>query len=142
MATTSMRSPHRHLNLRCFNPQFFIASRVGDAALEEESEQLRPGSLDARMRTVVDALRVLCAALPADGLLPADRLALDRLNALGQRADWDATRDGAGDALLTTDDVDDLLRRLRRLRHEDPELADQILRRLMQEAGTPAVPTS
>jgi hypothetical protein len=142
MATTPTRSPHRHLNLRCFNPQFFIASRVGDAALEQESKQLRASSLDAQMRTVVEALRVLCAAVPTDGLPPADRLALDRLNALGERADWDATRDGAADAMLTTADVDDLIQRLRRLRHEDPESADQILRRLMQEAGTSVVPTS
>jgi hypothetical protein len=125
-----MRRPGRHLSLRCFNPQFFIASKVGDVALETEPEHLRARSFDSWMRTVVDALRVLSATIPTDGLAPADRLALDRLDALGQR-----------DGPLTTADVDDLIQRLRRLRREDPESADQILRRLVEEAGSPSALT-
>jgi hypothetical protein len=127
MAMTPVRRPGRHLNLRCFNPQFFIASRVGDVALDRDSDQFRAGNVDARMRTVVEALRVICRTVPTDGLSPADRLALDRVDALGQH-----------DAPLTSEDVDDLIQRLRCLRREDPESADQILRRLVEEAGTPA----
>jgi hypothetical protein len=124
VATTPVRRPGRHLNLRCFNPQFFIASRVGDVALDTDSDHVRPGSVDS-MTIVVEALRVLCRAVPTDGLSPLDQLALDRIDALGER-----------DARLTTADVDDLIQRLRNLRREDPESADQILRRLIEEAGT------
>jgi hypothetical protein len=141
MATTPGRRPHSHLSLRCFNPQFFIASRVGDAALEAGSEQLRGRRrLDSQMRTVIEAMRVLCAAVATDGLPAVDRLALDRLNALGQGADW-ASQDGSGDASLTTAEVDDLIERLRRLRREDPDSADQIIRRLVEEVGMSSTPT-
>jgi hypothetical protein len=112
------------MNLRCFNPQFFIASGLGDAALAQE-EGLRATSFDSQMST----------AIPTGDLWPADRRALDRLKALGHGADTGAVRDRAGDAPLTTADVDDLIQRLRRLRREDPGSADQILSRLVEEAG-------
>lgn len=125
------------LSLRCFNPQFVIASRLGDIALDQEV-RLRRRSFDSQMGIVVKALMVLSAAVPTESLPPADRLALDQLRALGQRTDMGAPWGGSGDAPLTTADVDELIQRLRRLRQEDPESADQILRRLVEEAGTPA----
>jgi hypothetical protein len=128
------------MNLRCFNPQFFIGSKVGDVALERDDACLA-GSDDLRLDVVIDAVRVLCAAVPPDDLLPGDRLALDRLEQLGQRMDAGTTRDDPGDDVLSTADVDDLIRKLRRLRREDPQLADEVLRRLVEEAGLPAAPS-
>src|SRR5262249_13100591 len=125
------------MNLRCFNPQFYVASRVGDAALDQEIA-LHARPRNDQMAVVIDALRVLCAAVPIDGLLPADRLAGEGLRGLGEGADAHATADGAADAGLTTSDVDDLIERLRRLRRQDPDSADQILRRLVEEAAAPA----
>jgi hypothetical protein len=125
------------MNLRCFNPQFYIASRVGDAALDQEIG-LHLRSRDDQMGIMIDALRVVCAAIPTEGLLPADRLALDRLQALGEGAGSRASTDGAADAGLTTAEVDDLVARLRHLRRQDPEAADEILRRLVEEAAAPA----
>jgi hypothetical protein len=128
------------MDLRCFNPQFFIGSRVGDAALDTD-EARRAGSYDRQLRIVIDAVRVLCAAVSADDLLPGDRLALDRLAELGQRADSVTPRDGTGEAVLTTADVDDLIQKLQRLRQEDPGSADEVVRRLTEEAGRPAIGT-
>jgi hypothetical protein len=125
------------MNLRCFNPQFYIASRVGDAALDQEMA-FRAVGRDDQMGIIIDALRVLCAAVPTEGLLPADRLALERLKALKVGADSPAGNDGAAGAALTTADVDDLIERLRRLRRQDPGAADEILRRLVEEAAAPA----
>jgi hypothetical protein len=125
------------MNLRCFNPQFYVASRVGDAALDQEIA-VHARRRNDQMAVVVDALRVLCAAVPTEGLLPADRLALERLRALGEAVDPHARTDGAADAGLTTADVDVLIERLRRLRRQDPDSADQILRRLVEEAAAPA----
>jgi hypothetical protein len=125
------------MNLRCFNPQFYIASRVGDAALDQEKGlHVRGG--DDQMGIIVDALRVLCAAIPTEGLLPADRLALDRLTRLEEGAGSRAGSDGAADAGLTSADVDDLIERLRRLRRQDPDSADQILCRLVDDAAAAA----
>jgi hypothetical protein len=125
------------MNLRCFNPQFNIASRVGDAALDQEL-RLRARGRDDEMGIVIDALRVLCASVPTEGLLPADRLVLDRLQALGDGADSRPSNDGAAGAGLTSADVDAFVERLRRLRRQDPDAADEILRRLMEEAAAPA----
>ena len=125
------------VNLRCFNPQFFIASRLGDVALDQEV-RLRTRSFDSQMGIVVKAMMVLSAAVPTDNVPPADRLALDQLRALGQGTDRGAPQGERGDAPLTTADVDELIQRLRRLRQEDPESADRILRRLVEEAGTSA----
>jgi hypothetical protein len=69
------------MNLRCFNPQFFIGSRVGDVALENDWEQ-QVRSYDYRLDVLIDAVKVLAAAVPADSLTPADQLALERLRAL------------------------------------------------------------
>jgi hypothetical protein len=120
------------MNVRCFNPQFFIASRVGDTALEQEDA--RWSILDHRLGVVIDALKALGAAVPADALLPGDRLALDRLEEL-ERVDSPAARDGAGDDSITAAEVDSLIRRLRRLRRDDPETADDVLRRLVEETA-------
>jgi hypothetical protein len=125
------------LNLRCFNPQFVISSRLGDVALDQEV-RLRTRSFDSQMGIVVKALMVLSAAVPTDNVPPADRLALVQLRALGQRTDMGAARGGRGDAPLTTADVDEFIQRLLRLGREDPESANQILRRLVEEAGTSA----
>jgi hypothetical protein len=122
------------MNLRCFNPQFFFASKVGDIAFDERAER-GVSAYGDQLRVIVDAVRVLCAAIPPDDLLPADLLALDRLKVLGRPADSSVTPDAAGDASLTTADVDDLIVRLLRLRQEDPESADRIVRRVVEEAG-------
>jgi hypothetical protein len=124
------------MSLRCFNPQFFIGSRVGDAALEAEHEAITRRSRQ-EMRIVIDALRALSAALPLEQMPPGDRLAVHRLQELAQEIDEAGTRDPEV-ACFTTAEVDDLIRRLRRLRRDDPESADRILRRLNEQAATPA----
>jgi hypothetical protein len=120
------------MSLHCFNPQFFIASRVGDAALEGGS-----GAFTRRfaqqMQIIIDAMRALSVAVPLGQMLPGDRLALDRLQELAQSMDQSGIRDNKV-AALTTAEVDDLIGRLRRLRRDDPESADRILRRLNEEA--------
>jgi hypothetical protein len=121
------------MNLHCFNPQFFICSRVGDAALEADYGEFTL-RFPRNLHIVIDALRVLSAAVPLGHLLPGDRLALDRLQGLWQTMD----RTGKGDnkvAAWSTAEVDDLIGRLRRLRRDDPESADVILRRLNEEAA-------
>jgi hypothetical protein len=120
------------MNLRCFNPQFFIASKVGDEALEGDEER-RARKLDHDLGVLIDALRALCAAVPADQLLHEDRAALDRLEELGREVHSARAHDGH--TRLSTADVDDIIRRLRELRRVDPESADDILRRLVDEAG-------
>jgi hypothetical protein len=119
------------LSLRCFNPQFFIASRVGDAALEADYGAFTK-SFPREMQIVIDALRALSAAVPLEQILPGDRLALDRLQQLAQRMDHTATGDNEVSALGTAE-VDDLIRRLRQLRGDDPESAERILRRIAEE---------
>jgi len=122
------------MNMRCFNPQFFIASKVGDEALERD-EARRARKFDHDLGILVDAVRVLCAAVPADHVLSGDRLALDRLEELGREVDAARARDEDDHAALSTADVDDLLRKLRQLRRDDPRSADDILRRIVDEAG-------
>jgi hypothetical protein len=125
------------MNVRCFNPQFFVASRVGDVALDQELE-LRTSGFERQLGVVVDALRVLSAAMPTDGLLPADRLALDRLEALGAWRNSGDGPDGPVDSSLSTAEVDGLIRKLQHLRATDPERADEVIRRVVTEAGAPA----
>jgi hypothetical protein len=122
------------MNMRCFNPQFFIASRVGDEALQRDEER-RARKVDHDMGIVIDALRVLSAAVPADNVRGGDRLALDRLEALGREVDSARAHDEDGHAALSTAEVDDLIRKLRELRRDDPKSADDVLRRLAEEAG-------
>jgi hypothetical protein len=69
------------MNVRCFNPQFFIGSRVGDAALESERKS---SNYEHRLEVLIEAVKVLAAAVPADSLTPADQLALEQLRALGR----------------------------------------------------------
>jgi hypothetical protein len=130
------------MNLRCFNPQFFVASKVGDVALERDFKQAVRG-YEQELQTVIEAVKVLCGAIPSEALSSADLLALARLTALGrpsdsraERADSSAERD-ADDCSLTTGDIDDLIRQLVRLRGEDPESAGRIVRRIVDEAGPP-----
>ncbi len=122
------------MNMRCFNPQFFIASKVGDEALERD-EARRARKFDHDLGIVIDALRVLWAAVPADHVFGGDRLALDRLEELGREVNSARARDENGHSALSTADVDDLIRKLRQLRREDPQSADDVLRRLAEEAG-------
>jgi hypothetical protein len=122
------------MNMRCFNPQFFIASKVGDEALERD-EPRSASKFGHDLGIVIGALRVLCAAAPTDDLLARDRLALDRLEELGREADSVRARDEGGGDSLSRADVDDLIRRLRQLRRDDPRSADDIWRRLVDEAG-------
>jgi hypothetical protein len=128
------------MNLSCFNPQIFLASKVGDAALESE-DGCRAGRPGHDLDIVIDAVRALHAAVPTDHLLPDDRLALDRLEELGRQVDLVTKRDQCGGAALSSADVDELIRKLRRLRRDDPASADGILRRLAEEAGPAAART-
>jgi hypothetical protein len=68
------------MNLRCFNPQFFIGSRVGDVALENERAQSARN--DRRLDVLIEAVKVLATSVPADSLTPADQLVLEQLRAL------------------------------------------------------------
>jgi hypothetical protein len=70
------------MTLRCFNPQFFIASRVGDVALENEWGQSN-SRYDHRLDVLIEAVKVLAAAVPVDSLTPADQLVLEQLRLLG-----------------------------------------------------------
>ncbi len=127
------------MKMRCFNPQFFIASRVGDAALEPDWEHsLR--NYDHRLGVILDAVAVLCAAVPREGLQPAERLALDRLEALAGSADSREPWETAEDAAFTAAEIDQLVLKLLRLRQEDPEAAGDIVRRIVDEVGQPAPP--
>jgi len=126
--------------MRCFNPQFFIASKVGDEALERD-EPRGARKFDHDLGIVIDALRVLCGAVPVDHLEGADRLALSRLEELGREVDGVRVRDENRSAGLSTPYVDDLIRRLRQLRRDDPRTADDIWRRLVDEAGPAAAQT-
>jgi hypothetical protein len=121
------------MSLRCFNPQFFIGSRVGDAALEADYGALARRSRQ-EVRIVVDALQALTAVAQLEHMPPSDRLAVDRLHWLAQELDRSGTGDHEG-AVFSTAEVDDLIRRLRRIRSDDPESADRILRRLTQESA-------
>jgi hypothetical protein len=69
------------MNVRCFNPQFFIGSRVGDAALESER---KASSYEHRLEVLIEAVKVLAAAVPVDSMTPADQLVLEQLRALGR----------------------------------------------------------
>ena len=69
------------MNVRCFNPQFFIGSRVGDAALE--NEWAPAGRYDHRLEVLIEAVKVLADSVHADSLTPAGQLALVQLKALG-----------------------------------------------------------
>ncbi len=77
-------------------------------------------------------------AVPTDRLLGGDRLALERLEELGQGVRSVLDHDNGADAALSTADVDDLIRKLRRLRQDDSRSADGILRRITEEAGPDA----
>jgi hypothetical protein len=128
---------HHAMRLSCFNPQFFLASKVGDTALEDESAAIIRRSRQ-EMQIVIDALRALAAALPTEQMPPGDRRAVDRLQGLAQQIDQ-AGRRGYEVASFSPAEVDELIRRLRRLRLDDPESADRILQRLTEEAApTPA----
>jgi hypothetical protein len=69
------------MNMRCFNPQFFIGSRVGDVAIENERAQAAR-IYDRRLDVLIEAVKVLAATVPSESLTPADQLALEQLRAL------------------------------------------------------------
>jgi hypothetical protein len=69
------------MNMRCFNPQFFIGSRVGDVAIENERAQAARFH-DRRLDVLIEAVKVLAASVPAESLTPADQLVLEQLKAL------------------------------------------------------------
>lgn len=125
------------MNLRCFNPQFFVASKVGDLALEQDLRHSVRG-YEQDLRVVIEAVRALCGAVPPGALSPVDLLALDRLEALGRSAGSSPTEGEGADRSLPTADVDDLILKLQRLREEDPEGVGQIVRRIVDEAGPPS----
>jgi hypothetical protein len=70
------------MNVRCFNPQFFIGSRVGDVALDSEGGQ-SARDYDYRLDVLIEAVKVLAATIPAESLTPAGQLALQQVQALG-----------------------------------------------------------
>ena len=116
------------MNLQCFNPQFFMASRVGDAALEADYGPFAR-RFTQQMNIIIDAMRALSVAVPQGQMLPGDRLALDRLQELAQNMDQSGTADHKV-AVLSTAEVDDLIWRLRaasprrtRITRQDPSAA-------------------
>jgi hypothetical protein len=119
------------MSLRCFNPQFFIGSRVGDTALDTDHGAITRSSRE-EMHILVDAVRALSAAVPLEQMPPGDRVAVNRFQKLAQEMSKAGARDSEV-ASFSTVEVDELISRLRRLRRDDPESADTILRRLSEE---------
>ncbi len=117
--------------MRCFNSQFVIGSRVGDSALGREQAQ-PTGRLRRDLGIVIDALRVVCAAVPQDHLSATDRLAFQRLAELG----GGSVPVGVSDA-VNAGAVDNFIDALRQLRQDDPGKAGAIIRRILEEAGPP-----
>jgi hypothetical protein len=130
------QSGREPVNVRCFNPQFFIGSRVGDVALEQQYEE-RVQSYAQQFGVLVDAVRVLCTMIPAGELGPADQAVVEQFMALAERASAPDSRIATQDAVLTIADVEQFIRRLQHLRQVDPASADQVVRRLADEVGTP-----
>lgn len=79
-----------NLNLHCFNPQFYIGARVGDAALESERGPFARTD-DSKLDLLIAAVKVLVAAIPAESLTPTDQLVLEQLSALQPALGGDQT---------------------------------------------------
>jgi hypothetical protein len=122
-----------------FNPQFFINSNPGDAAVENDV-LAEVGSYGKQLGTIIDALGVVLSKLADTDLLPADREALARFQDLAAGVDAAVAKHRPGhQGALTTADTEVFVERLNRLRRQDPTSAAVIierLRALLPVAGT------
>jgi hypothetical protein len=121
---------------RFFNPQLFISYNSADAPIENHVLS-RVGSYGKQLGTLLDAVEVLTARLPADELTPAERVAVDALIEL--RADVErAKADYRGEPVradLSRADVDRLLGQLADLERTDPDVHRDLVDRLRDALG-------
>ena len=121
---------------RFFNPQLFISYNSADAPIENHVLS-RVGSYGKQLGTLLDAVEVLTARLPADELTPAERAAINALTDL--RADVErAKADFRGwpvRAELSRADVDRLLDQLTDLERTDPDAHRDLVGRLRDALG-------
>jgi len=119
-----------------FNPQFFINSNNGDAAVENDVLS-EVGSYGKQLGTIIAALNVVVAKAKLDHLSPSDRQALDRLRTLTRGVDAVVARHRPSwDRPLTTTDVTDFLDRLGDLERDDPAAARAVGEQLTRVVGT------
>ncbi|HEU5321516.1 MAG TPA: hypothetical protein VFX28_11975 [Methylomirabilota bacterium] len=115
---------------RFFNPQIFVSLNRGDAAVENHVLG-RAGSYGKQLGRVLDALDVLVARLPAEGLTPRERRAVDALRELSRTVDAALDEYGRPRATEPTlADVDRLLGGLEDLKRSDPAGHRALLDRL------------
>ena len=121
---------------RFFNPQLFISYNSADAPIENHVLS-RVGSYGRQLGTLLDAVEVLTAHLPADELTPTERAAINALTEL--RADVErAKADFRGEpvhAELSRADVDRLLDQLADLERTDPDAHRDLAGRLRGALG-------
>ncbi|HSJ44071.1 MAG TPA: hypothetical protein VK923_05230 [Euzebyales bacterium] len=121
---------------RVFNPQLFISYNSSDAPIENHVLR-RVGSYGKQLGTLLDAVEVLAARLPADELTPAERSAVDALTEL--RADVErAKADYRGEPVradLSRADVDRLLDQLADLERTEPDAHRDLVGRLRDALG-------
>ena len=121
---------------RFFNPQLFISYNSADAPIENHVLS-RVGSYGRQLGTLLDAVEVLTARLPADELTPAERSAVDALTEL--RGDVErAKADFRGEPVradLSRADVDRLLGQLADLERTDPGAHRELVGRLRRALG-------
>ena len=125
---------------RFFNPQIFVSLNSGDGAVENHVLR-KAGSYGKQLGRILDVLDVLVATLPAEGLTPGERRAVDAFRDLSRQVDA-AVEDYRGPRRVgpTLDDVDRLLDGLADLKRSNPaghrSLLDR-LRRGVDEAQQP-----
>jgi hypothetical protein len=104
---------------RFFNPQIFVSLNSGDAQVENHVLR-KAGSYGKQLGRILDVLDVLVARLPAEGLAPAERRAVDTFRELSRRVDA-AVADyrGPRPTTPTLDEVDRLLSGLADLKRSD-----------------------
>lgn len=116
---------------RFFNPQLFISYNSADAPIENHVLS-RVGSYGRQLGTLLDAVEVLTARLPADELTPAERSAVDALSDLRANVER-AKADFRGEPVrtdLSRADVDRLVGQLADLERTDPAAHRDLVARL------------
>jgi hypothetical protein len=115
---------------RFFNPQIFVSLNSGDARVENHVLR-RAGSYGKQLGRILDVLEVLVARLPADGLTPAERRAVDGFRDLTEQVDA-AVADyrGPRHKTPTLDEVERLLSGLADLKRSDASAHRVLLDRL------------
>jgi hypothetical protein len=115
---------------RFFNPQIFLSLNSGDAPVENHVLR-KAGSYGKQLGRILDVLDVLVARLPAEGLTPTERGAVETFRGLSQRVDA-AVADyrGPKHKTPTLDEVDRLLSGLADLKRSDATAHRSLLDRL------------